>query len=213
MIKKHAILLGILTALALLVFSTTLYPGGSQHDENAAGFNWRHNYLCNLLNRRAVNGMNNLGMPWAVVGLVSLGFSVALFFYRFSKKIPTKRAANIIRYTGIGSMVFSLLMATPYHDPGVTISGTLMMLSLFYSAVFVLRSKLHWFKLLSVICVFMIYINSFVYYTQTGLVYLPVLQKIGIVLTIGWLLCLEYFTTPKDFEMPPRIANGRDTLV
>ena len=57
--SKHLFPLGILIALALLTVATAVYPGGSQVNANATGFDWKQNYLCNLFDATAVNGAAN----------------------------------------------------------------------------------------------------------------------------------------------------------
>lgn len=199
--KKYAVLIGVLLSILLLFIATMQYPGGSQFDACSIGFSWRHNYLCNLLNPVAVNGVqDNPARPWAIAGVLVLNLSVAMFFIHFSKKIPQKSASNIIKFAGAGAMAFGLFMATPFHDLGVTVSGTLLMLSLFYIAVFVFRSKLHFFKILSVLSLLSLYVCTYVYFTQHGLAYLPVLQKLNLGLSIALVLGLEYFAKSVDFK-------------
>ncbi|MBK9018056.1 MAG: hypothetical protein IPM82_30665 [Saprospiraceae bacterium] len=200
MIKKHSTTIGIILAMLFLVVSTFFYPGGSQHDEMTVGFDWRHNYVCNLLNPVAVNGHENGARPWAVAGLVVLCATAALFFVRFSRKIPAKGASNIIKFAGVGAMMAAFLTATPYHYLAVTASGTLLMLTLFYITVFLFKSKLHGFKVLAVVCLLALYSSSFVYFTQIQLEWLPVLQKAGLVLNLALILGLEYFTKSEDFS-------------
>ena len=196
--SKHPVLFGITLAIALLLISTILYPGGSQHDANSIGFNWQHNYLSNLLNPISVNGQDNTARPWAIAGMLFLCLAVALFFVRFSKKIPNN-GAKVIKYAGAGAMVAAVFTATPYHDIAVTISGTLLLVSLFYITVFVFKSKLHLPKVLSVVCLLLLYGMNYIYYTQNGLEYLPVMQKISMVMNLSLFLVLEYFSESRDF--------------
>ena len=200
MFKKHLVLLGTTLALAFLLVSTAFYPGGSQHDPTSVGFVWRHNYLCNLLNPVAVNGQENGARPWAIAGVLVLCLSAAVFFVRFSRKMPTKGASNVIKYAGVGAMTASQLAATPYHELMVTVSGTLLMLTLFYITVLVFKSKLHGFKVLAALCLLALYGSSFVYFTQTYLAVLPVLQKASLLLNIALILGLEYFSKAEDFQ-------------
>ena len=200
MVRKHSVLLGITLAIAFLLISTAFYPGGSQHDANAPGFNWQHNYLSNLLNPIAVNKLDNPAYPWAVAGILFLCIAVAVFFVRFSKKIPLKSAANVIKYAGAGGMIFAVLAATPWHDLAVMVSGTLLLLSLFYITVFTFKSGLHLLKAFSVVCLLVLYGCSFVYYTSTHLEWLPILQKTSLVMNLIWILALEYATESEDFQ-------------
>lgn len=199
MIKKHLTLFGIVIALVFLFISIGLYPGGSQHDEMTVGFDWRHNYLSNLLNPIAVNGADNPARTWAVCGVLFLCASAALVFVRLSAKIPHKSSANIIRYAGVGAMLTALLAATPLHDLAMSISGTLLMLTLFYATVFIFKTKRYWLKALSVAYLVTLYSTAIIYFTQTGLAYLPVVQKLNLFVAIAWLLGLEYVVRSEDF--------------
>ncbi|HLA63387.1 MAG TPA: hypothetical protein VK610_03110 [Rhodothermales bacterium] len=191
----------------LLLVSTTQYPGGSQHDANAPGFHWQHNYLSNLLNPVAVNGQPNAARPWAVAGVCLLALSGAVFHARFSKKIPHMGAANVVKWAGIAATAFAVLAATPLHDLAVTVAATLTLLSMFYVTVFVFKSKLHLHKVLCVSCMLVIYVCCFIYSTRMGLVYLPILQKASLLMQIAWMLGLTYFTEKEDFQPQAPIAS------
>ncbi len=200
MFKKYAILIGIIIALLLLIVATRYYPGGSQHDKGSIGYDWKNNYLSNLFGEKAVNGAPNTARPWSAAGMLFLALSWALFFISFSKKIPQKSAAGIIKYFGAGAMIFTFLAVTPLHDIMVTLASTMALVSIFYITVFVFKSKLHLFKILSVIYMIVFYTCSFSYYTSSYLEYLPILQKTALVITITWVLSLQYFTTAADFQ-------------
>lgn len=198
MFKRHLILLGIALALLCLVLSTFYYPGGSAHDTTAIGFKWQHNYLCNLVHEKAVNGADNAARPWALAGLLVLCATVGLFFVRFSQKIPDKSASKVIKYAGAGAMIAAVFVATSYHNEAVMVSGTFLPLTLFYMAVFMFKSNLQWLKALSVVCLVVFYTTSYVYYTQHYLEWLPILQKICLALNLCWILALEYC----DYQQP-----------
>lgn len=199
MIKKHFVVIGLAVSMTFLLISTYYYPGGSQQDKNSLGFDWANNYLCNLFNEKAVNGAYNPARFLAIGGMFFLCISVALFFVRFSKKIPTKKEANIIQYSGIGAMSCAFLLVTPYHDLMTIFASTFGLLTIFYITVFTFKSKLTFFKYLSVVCLVILYLNNYIYYTQNGLRWLPILQKVSLLSIIIWLLGLEYVATKEDF--------------
>jgi|SRR5277367_3024031 hypothetical protein len=199
MLRKHSILIGIAISLLLLVVAAVHYPGGSQYDRHSVGYDWKNNYLSNLFSERAVNGSENSSRPWAISGMVFLCIGSAWFFVEFSKKISVKGPANIIKFCGAGAMLFAFLAVTPYHDEVITIASTLALVSMFYITVFVFKSRLHLLKVLSVVCLLSLYVCNYVYYTRSHIEFLPILQKIAVLITIGWILSLEYFTTRADF--------------
>lgn len=199
MLKKHSILLGIMIALLLLLIATWYYPGGSQADKNSVGYSWANNYISNLFGAKAVNGASNPSRFWAVGGMVFLSAGFALFFVEFSKRIPVKGAAKIIKYVGAGGMLFTFLIATPLHDTMITVASTMFLIGMFYITVFVLKSKLHLLKFCCVICLTVFYATLYLY-GSGNFKFLPVMQKITFAITIALVLGLQYFTQKDDFQ-------------
>ena len=199
MIKKYSVLIGVILAVLLLIIATLIYPGGSLFDKNAVGFDWTKNFISNLFAAKAINGSDNPSRIWADSGMIFLSVSFAIFFIRFSKKIPTKTAANVIKYLVVAGMFFNFLIVTPLHDIMVTISSTLYLVSIFYITVFILKSKLHLFKFLCIICLLIFYYTLYLY-GSGSYTFLPIMQKITFLSTIILILCLEYFTKKEDFE-------------
>jgi len=200
-----------LISLSLLVIATLHYPGGSQHDKNSIGYDWKHNYISNLFSDKAVNGSDNASRPWAVSGTFFYCASCALFFIDFSRKIPGKAAAAIIRYCGVGSNAFAFMAVTPYHDTMVTIASTLALVTMFYIAVFVFKTRLHLLKIVCTVCLLAFYSCNYIYYTRNYLAFLPVLQKLSLVITITWILLLQYFTSIADFQPPATSSLPRSS--
>jgi hypothetical protein len=190
MLKKYVVLLGIILALILLAIAAACYPGGSQANINSVGYDWKNNYMSNLFSIKAVNGADNMSRPWADAGMFFFCIGLAIFFYHFSGKIPQKNASNIIKYVGIGSMVFAFLIVTPLHD-----------IMVFYIAVFLFRSKLTLLKIIAVICLLVFYATTYMYYARSYVEFLPIMQKATFLLVIIWILCLEYFTSAADFQV------------
>lgn len=198
MLKKYIVLIGTIVSVLLLLIATTVYPGGSLADKNSVGFQWSQNFISNLFAAKAINGANNTARIWADAGMILLSASFAVFFVRFSKKIPNKGAAIVIKYLGAGNMLFNCLIATPLHDLMVVVASTLLLVSLFYITVFVMQTKLHWLKFACVVCMLLYYITMFLY-GSTFRKPLPVMQKVTFISSILLVLALEYFTTAADF--------------
>jgi len=208
MLRKYSILLGIILSILLLLVATLYYPGGSQYDKTSIGYDWKNNYLSNQFSEKAVNGFYNAFRFWGISGMLFLCLSFALFFIEFSKKIPSKGSAKIIRYFGVGAMLFAFLTVTPYHDTMITIASTLALISMFYITVYVFKSGLFFFKILSLVCLLVLYCCNYVYYTQNYLEFLPVLQKFSLFTTIIWILFLQYFTTVTDFQFKKKFLKS-----
>ena len=201
MIKRHLTFLGIITSLLLLIVSTLYYPGGSQAAQHSVGYNWQNNYLCNLFNEKAMNGLDNAARPLAIAGMFLLCISFAIFFIRFSKKIPSATSAKVIKYAGAGAMVFAFLVITPYHDLMTTAASILALLAIVYISVYLFQSELFFLKVWSIACVVVIGFNNYVYYSKHLLDLLPIMQKVGFVFITIWILGVEYFTKAEDFQV------------
>lgn len=187
-------------ALLLLFIATLVYPGGSTIDHNTLGFNWKHNYISNLFAQKAINGSDSTSRYWAMGGMLFLSVSFGLFYNDFSAKIPQKRDASIIKYFGIGAMIFTFLAVTPYHDSMITVADTMSLVSNFYITVYVFKTSLHLLKILCLLCLTAAYTCTFIYYTQNFLLFLPILQKMSLVINIVWMLSMQYFSKASDFE-------------
>ncbi|MES2691751.1 MAG: hypothetical protein V4658_15195 [Bacteroidota bacterium] len=199
MLKKYSVLAGVTVSVALLIIATFVYPGGSQSDKNAIGFDWTKNYISDLFDAKAANGSDNPSRGWADAAMVFLSVSIALFFLNFSKKIPEKRSAGIIKYVGAGSMLFILLTVTALHGLMVIIASTLFLINLFYITIYVLRSKLHLFKFFCILCLLIFYCTLFLY-GSADRTWLPLMQKITFTSSLLLVLGLEHFTAKEDFE-------------
>ncbi|WP_162276845.1 hypothetical protein [Mucilaginibacter pedocola] len=183
----------------MLVTATLHYPGGSQVDKHSIGYSWGNNYISNLFGPTAINGSDNGARWWAVAGMIFLSAGFATFFVAFSERIPTKGASNIIKYVGASGMIFTFLIATPLHDAMITVASTMYLISIFYITVFILRSRLHAFKALCIICLAIFSATLYMYGTRS-LTYLPVMQKITFATMILLVLALHYFTNAEDFQ-------------
>ena len=188
----------------LLVKAASLYPGGSLLDKNSVGFGWSTNFISNLFEAKAINGSENPGRIWAILGMAFQSIGYGVFFIRMSKKISLKVWAAVLKYIGFANFLFIFLIATPYHDLG-TISIVLTLFGLFIITFFVFKSKLHLLKFFCILCLLTYYCFFFVY----GFGYLALaftMQKIYSLSSILLVLGLEYFTKPQDFA---NIKSGK----
>ena len=211
MIKKHSVLTGVTISLVFLVIAISIYPGGSMFDKNAIGFSWTKNFISNLFAAKALNGAENPSRIWAYLGMILLPLSYAMFFINFSKKIPEKNAVNILKYGGAANIVCMFLIVTPLHDLMLNISITLFWTCIVIITVFILKTKLHFFKILCVVCLVIFYYSIYLWATNDWDL-LPVLQKVNFINSTFLILGLEYFTKQEDFaHINPVRHKGRAT--
>jgi hypothetical protein len=180
-------------SVILIVISALAYPGGSLLDKNSVGFGWSKNFISNLFEAKAINGSENPGRIWAILGMAFQSVGYGVFFINMSKKISLSVWVNVLKYIGFANFLFTFLIATPYHDLG-TISIVLTLFGLFIITFFVLKTKLHLLKfcLLTYYCFFFLY----------GFGYLElafIMQKVYSISSILLVLGLEYFTKYEDF--------------
>ena len=181
----------------LIVIASLSYPGGSLLDKNSIGFDWSKNFLSNLFAPKALNGSENPGRIWALIGMAFHSVGYGIFFINMSKKIPSRQWANILKFIGATNMLLIFLIATPLHDLG-TISIILTLLGLFTITVFILKSKLHLLKFCCIICL----LTFYCFFSLFGFGYLGlavIMQKVYNLSSMLLVLGLEYFTRYEDF--------------
>lgn len=207
-IKNHAVLICIVISVSSVSIAASLYPGGSLLDMDSEGFDWTKNFITNLFQDNALNGKENPGRIWAIIGIALHALGYGLFFINMSKKISNNHGAKVLKIVGISNILFTFLIATPLHDMMVTISSTLAMLGIFYITVFTLKTKLHLIKIFCILSMLIFYYTLFLYgLGDWGL--LAIMQKVAIVLSVFLVLVLEYFTKQTDYA---RISPGEQSL-
>jgi hypothetical protein len=201
MLKKYSILIGITSGVLLLTIATFHYPGGTYDNEQTQGYDWANNYISNLLNPIAVNGAINGARPYAILGVLFLTASFGWFFVKFSSRISIKSASLVIKYAGISATALGFISVVPsMHDAMVAASSILTLLLFFYITVMILKSKLNWMKVLSILFLLSFYFAAYMYFTRSFLEYMPMMQKVILVMKITLVLSLEYFTSKEDFD-------------
>jgi hypothetical protein len=185
--------MGILIFIGIYIFAASLYPGGSQADIHAEGFSWLHNYWCNLMNEKAVNGLINPARPFAILGMVILCLSLLIFFILFAKNfVFDKKWQHLIQINGIISMLTAILIFTQYHDIMTIISSFFGLIVLIGIIKEIYNSSLHIFKITGLICLILLALNNYIYYTKQGLYILPLLQKCTFAIASMWVIGLNW---------------------
>jgi hypothetical protein len=211
MIKKYSVLIGVIVSLILLSIAISIYPGGNMFDKNAVGFDWTKNFISNLFGGKALNGSENPSRIWALLAMLLLPFTYAIFFINMSKKIPQKSVANILKFGGAANILFMFLIVTPLHDLMLNISLSLFWTCLGFVAGFIFRTQLHLFKFLCAVCLLIFYYSIFLWATNDWNL-LPTMQKVNFINSTLLILGLEYFTTKEDFaHIKPRRSLSQTT--
>ena len=200
MIKKYSVFISLVISVILIVIATLVYPGGSILDKNSIGFGWSKNFLSNLFATKAINGSENPGWIWALIGMAFHSVGYGIFFINMSKKMSSRLAATVLKFVGATNIVFNFLIATPLHDLVVLISIVLTLIGLFTITVFILMSKLRLLKFCCVICL----LTYYCFFSLFGFGYLGlavIMQKVYSISSMLLVLGLEYFTKQEDFKL------------
>lgn len=199
---KHTVFIGIILSILFIGIAMLKYPGGNLEDINSSTYSLTKNYISHLLEYKALNGMDNTARPWGIIGVVLMGITTGIAFARFASKIEVKQYSNVIRVLAYLLIIINILITIPaLHNLMVTVGSIFTLLLFFYVTIFFLRSKkLIYFKTISVVFLLFFYGAAYMYFTRTGLDYLPSIQKIIHVFQIIFILSLDYKIAREDYK-------------
>lgn len=187
-LRDYIPILGIIVFSGLYFYASTLYPGGSQVDLNGVGYDWINNYWCNLLNEEGMNGMPNPARPFAILAMVILCLSFTQFFSQFSRVIAiNKYWQKIILNCGTISMIFALFIFTKYHDLMTILSSVFGLCAVLGIILEIYKSDLTLYKLTGIGCILVLVLNNGIYYSELGIRWLPLIQKISLLIILTWI--------------------------
>ncbi len=189
---SHLPALGTTAAFTLFAAAAARYPGGTDWSAETVGHRWTENFLCALLQSKALNGADNAAQPLGTAALVVLCASIGLLFFLISRSTTSRAHRSTIEIAGIGTAVYSALVATPLHDLMVTI-GLVAGLIAFGAVLNLLwRERRTRLFLWGIALVVIQAACAIIYYGNVLFVVLPVLQKVGMVIGVTWLLAVHY---------------------
>lgn len=183
---------GITLFVILYLIAAEFYPGGSNVDPFQQGFSWSSNYWCELLGENAKNGLKNVARPIALVGMVVLALSISVFWINLPKMIPMKIwISRILQISGVLAMFCSIFIYSYYHDLAIylaVIFGTIAFTSTLYGLY---TNRYSRYFQMCVLCIFLIFMNNFIYVSDIMITYLPILQKFTFILVFAWIILLS----------------------
>jgi hypothetical protein len=199
MVKNYSVLICVTISIILIFIAALLYPGGSLLNKDSVGFDWSKNFISNLFAIKAINGLENPGRIWAIIGMAFHSVAYGIFFIHMSKKMPSRHAATVLKFVGATNIVFNFLIATALHDLVVLISIVLTLIGLFTITGYILKTKLHLLKCCCIICL----LTYYCFFSLFGLGYLAlaaIMQKVYSLSSMLLVVGLEYFTRLEDFN-------------
>ncbi|MBL7471581.1 hypothetical protein [Robertkochia sediminum] len=189
---KYLPTIGIFAFFGIYIIAAKLYPGGSIADIDSTGFDWRSNHWCNLMRENAINGVENQDRSLAITGITILCISMIVFFFQFANHFEkTRHWKLIIKISGALAMISATFIFTKYHNVMTTIlsiSGSLVIIGMIRALH---NNHLNFFKVMGVLCIFIIALNNFFYFNEALTRYSPVIQKIAFVLILSWTIGLN----------------------
>lgn len=199
-IKRHLLtekwtfvpIIGIMLFVILYIVAAVYYPGGSNRNSTAEGFDWINNYWCDLLAEPAKNGAHNPGRIFALTGMIILFSAIAVFWYYLPPFFhERKRNILLIRYTGTLSMFILIFIFTRFHDSVIGIGSTISAVPMAATLSELRKNHLKTLYFLGWFCILLILINFLIYLTGWFIVFLPVLQKITLLSFLAWILIID----------------------
>jgi len=185
-------IIGILFFVGLYIYASTLYPGGSQANLNSKGFDWIHNYWCNLLDNKGMNGQPNPAKMYAIVAMMTLCFSLMIFYILFAQNYSTTKTWKfIITTAGTISMILATLIFTKYHNLIIILSSIFGLFTIIGIVKEIYISDLKTYKITGAFCMLLLISNNYIYYTKQGIEILPLLQKITFLIVFIWIIGLN----------------------
>ena len=182
----------IILFLILFLYCTTLYPGSSQHDINAIGFSWQHNYWCDILEIDTYNMERNPSSKWGILATIILCIGTGWLFYQFPDHYHASNTEKwLVSGFGISSMLVASLIFTPLHNYVIAIATTLALIAIL-AMFYVLFRQQEWplFYYGVFACTIML-INNYIYYSRSGVEHLPWIQKISLLIVFSWIVMID----------------------
>lgn len=193
--NKHFPLLIILAGLGFIIAGMVIYPGGSQANPHSTGYSLQHNYLCNLFDPVAMNGADSQSPRFAIPGMAILCTGIFLLFFRFGKAQSSSLLTGLIIYPAVITMLAAILVVTPLHDIMITIAAGAALLTLVATGMILYKTGKQFLFRLGVLSFILLTATYYVYHFKFHLEWLPLLQKISFLVTVGWLLLIDYFVS------------------
>lgn len=201
-------LFGSLVFIVLYIVAASFYPGGSQEDRHVKGFSWLHNYWCNLLNEKAMNGEANEGRWIAIIAMIVLLLSL-LSFWILASEILTlpKSRKRIIQAAGLLSVTVLPFLSSSWHDTVINLAGFFGLVAMIGTYTGIYANA--WYGLFSfgIFNLILIAVNNYLYYMEGRLYYLPLVQKITFLSCLIWICWVDI----KLYELLPATTSHRNS--
>ena len=193
--KKWVLILpltGMLLFLFLTAVSACIYPGGSYTFPDSKAFSLSHNYLCDLLDSRAIRGGRNPGSRFARWGLGALCAGVIYLWYHLPGLFTMgPKGKAWLRWSGILALGSLAFLGSDTHDPVVRIAGVLGVLAMGILLAALFREGLGGLFAMGLAAQLLLLLNITMYETDWQRTWLPLVQKVTLAIYLLWFLFLS----------------------
>jgi hypothetical protein len=183
------------TAIFVLLYliAAFQYPGGSPVNPQAAGFSWKYNYWCHLLNENGLNGMYNEGRITALTAMAVLAISLSTLWYLFPLLTTfTHTVKRGLQVTGFLSMgVLLCLPFSSHHDAIINAAGFFGLIALGGCLAGLYGKRQYFLLAWGLLNLLLVGVNNYLYYMGYTLYVLPPVQKISFLSILAWIFCLS----------------------
>ncbi len=174
------------------VLSTFYYPGGSYEHPAQPGFSWLENYLCDLLDYQALNGEINPGRTLSRIALGLLCLGIISFWYSIPSLFKSGRIQpQLMRWTGILSMIVTVFLATGNHDLVTRSAAILGAIAMVLVLILLFRSGHSNYGVMGILGLILVASNFYIYEVDFERTELPIIQKFTFLLFLAWFIGLN----------------------
>lgn len=185
-------IVGMIVFVVFYTIAAIQYPGGSYTYPNQTAFQFKNNYLCDLLNTQTISGLQNTARTYARLALAILCFSLIVLWAYLPKLFTVKsKAQKIMSTAGIIAMAITLFLASEVHDVILRIAGVFGTLALIIAIIELYIDRYILLFVLGIICLILFLTNYYIYETELLLNMLPLIQKITFIFCISWFMLLN----------------------
>ncbi len=170
------------------LLAASRYPGGSWALPGQEGFSWRHNYLCDLLDTRAVNGALNAGRYWARGALMALCSALLLLWHHLPRLTGGPAwSRRLMRLFGMAALGTTFFLSAGTHDLTVYIAGGLGTVAIVLAIYGLWKGQRRSLTVLGAWCLLIFLLNYVIYESGSFLRALPLIQKVTFSSFLIWL--------------------------
>ena len=178
--------------IVLYVLAAINYPGGSWFAMDQEGFSFWNNYLCDLLDLKAINGELNSSRFLARGSLAVLCTSLIILWYYLPGLFSNKSTNLIVMWlAGILALGTTMSLTSGTHDITVRIAGFFGVIAFVSSFFELYKAKYYSLLIWGIFCLLIFLANYYIYETGTFIRSLPVIQKITFICYILWFAFLD----------------------